>query len=239
VQSPVIDGKRLSGKSIEKAVTMATGAVLDDIEPMVYDIYDYHDATYLRRQAKLAPGDFTKDEWVEKLLGNKTAAYEREGALYKQYRDSKLRSILTNEAYEAINGRIIEAIRQNQNPDETIRRVREDVFGLKPGERNKGITYKAERLVRTELSHAETLSEKEVLRQNKDIIGVRIRYYGGPCSNGLCLDHLHNGVNFQSSGEEATADFYDKDGVDWPPYHPNCYCGVARYLYVEDLEEAA
>jgi len=229
-------GKRLPPKTLRETVDKRFVALNDEVIPIVHDIYADYTGVSLTRAARLLeyeePERFIKRFNRAKSKSYKKVVKEREFTIFTNMEG------VTDEYRRKSYNLIQSGINQNKNADTLVRELREDVFGLKRGQKNKGITGRCRMVVNTELSFAETEAQKEIIKQNSDIIGVRLHYYGGPCPSNICPGALSNGRNLKYSGAEISADFYFKtDTVPWPPLHPYCFCIVIRYLYERDLRK--
>ncbi len=229
-------GKRIPPKTLRVAVDKSFDSLNDEAIPIVHDIYEDYTDVSLTRSARLLEYD-EPEKFINRFNRAKSKSYkkvikEREFTIFTNMEG------VTDE-YRRKSYNIIQAgINQNRNADTLVRELREDVFGLKKGEKNKGITSRAKMVVNTELAYAESEAQREIIKQNKDIIGIRLHYYGGPCPSNICPDILNSGHNVKHSGEEISADFYyEEDTIKWPPYHPHCFCLVIRYLYERDLRK--
>jgi hypothetical protein len=198
------------------------------------DLLASHKAGYLSLTAHLLNEKYIKD-FIAKWENDRSEIYRQVDGLFKQHQYTDLKSLTVGDGYQKIAGNIIQGIADNDNPADVISRIRRQVFGLAEGERNAYLTFRANMLYRTEMKHAEKLINQEAIRSNPGVYGIRVRYYGGPCTSGICLAVLMGGHNFKQEGEEATAEFWvDKGGLYFPTYHPNCHCAVVEYLRAYD-----
>lgn len=239
ILSPVdkATGKRVAPSTLRKVVDKNVDPLGRTIIKAIADIFYDHEDFYLKDIAAPMDDAVNPEKWAKSFMRSRSRFYrtDRENRWYEiSLNANKITEDARSQAYNIIQA----GIHENANPDTLIREMREKVFGLKPGERNKGVTYKAERIVRSELAYAESEMQQEILRQNPEIIGVTINYYGGPCPSGECVAKIRRGRNIQASGDDLSADFYFRDGpIDWPPYHPHCYCTVVAHLYQSDWDE--
>lgn len=188
----------------------------------------------LRENAELLDLAYS-ERWARDWLKRRSDLYRADEGLYRKYRSEKLKRLCVNDGYDRISGIITQGIRENRNPAEITREIREKVFGLSPGARSKSLTSRAEAIMRTELKYAKKLIVEDTIRKDTRILGVRIRFYGGPCPSNICVNILRTGWDFKREGVEAVADFwYDDGGVPLPPYHTRCHCTETRYLYAVD-----
>lgn len=230
-------GKRVSPATLKKIVNRHIDPLGEDVIKMVAGIFYDHEDFYLKDIAAPMDDIVDAEKWSKSFNLSRSRFYrtDRENRWYEiSLNANKITEDARSQAYNIVQA----GIHENANPDTLVRGLREKVFGLKPGERNKGVTYKATRIMRSELAYAESEIQKEIIRQNPEIIGVTINYYGGPCPSGECPRILKSGKNVQISGDDISADFYFKDGdVPWPPYHSHCYCTVVAHLYQSDWDE--
>lgn len=230
-------GKRVSAATIKKVVNRHIDPLGKEVIKIIGDIFYEHEDFYLKDIA--APMDKIVDpeKWMKSFDKSRSRFYraDRENRWYEvSLNANKITEDARSQAFNIVQA----GIHENANPDTLVREMREKVFGLKPGERNKGVTYKATRIVRSELAYAESEIQQEILRQNPEILGVTINYYGGPCPSGECVAKIKTGRNVQISGDDVSADFYFRDGpIPWSPYHPGCFCGVTAHLYQSDWDE--
>jgi hypothetical protein len=115
-----------------------------------------------------------------------------------------------------VKGAIIERLSYG----ELVTRLRREVWGLRPGARNKAITYKATRLARTELIKTAYLTNDTWGYDTPGIKGRRVWFGGGAC-DGSCLQF----VGYWP---------YDEGPPESIPFHPHCAC----YITYETRETA-
>jgi hypothetical protein len=239
IASPVYKatGKRISSATLGKVIDKHVKPLGKDVIKNIADIFYDHEDFYLKDIAAPMDDVIDPEKWMQSFNKSRSRFYraDRENRWYEiSLNANKITEDARSQAFNIVQA----GIHENANPDTLVREMREKVFGLKPGERNKGVTYKATRIVRSELAYAESEIQKELMRQNPEIIGVTINYYGGPCPSGECVREIKRGRNVQFSGEDVSADFYFRDGeIHWPPYHPHCYCSVVAHLYQSDWDE--
>jgi len=113
---------------------------------------------------------------------------------------------------------------------EIVTDLRQNVIGLAPRKRMKGITADMNRLVRTTGDAVDFDIKNTFGRAEPSIIGVRIQRGPGPCPANLCGAGL--GV---SEGEIATF-IYGKNDPPSLPLHPNSYAAIVGYVFDDDKQ---
>lgn len=233
IAEPRIRGKKAKRLTATQFIKMKMLELSYKISPVGRDLVKNHERGFVLWTASNVIEEEAARRWVKEFSKKKSEAYLYDKGFLRHDVSDRLKSLCVDEGYKNINNIISTGILNNENPQLMRSRIREDVFGLTKGERNKGLTARSEMIMRTELSYAERNVNREVMRQDKEKVGVRLHYYGGPCNSNVCPSIINSGFNVKG----GTADFYFDTGIPWPPYHPNCHCAVLRYLYAEDMEE--
>jgi predicted Zn finger-like uncharacterized protein len=140
---------------------------------------------------------------------------------------------------------VFDSLKDNENPQATVRKIREQILGLKSGERNKDITNLSNLLFITESKKFHSSLEKNkvgALTIGPKTLGIQIRNYGpsqyGACPYDICGKVLGKGSNFRRETGELVADFWlSESAVYWPPHCPHCTCSISMPLSLYAWEE--
>lgn len=103
--------------------------------------------------------------------------------------------------------------------EERVEEYLEEVFQIKnPIAAKQLISFKFYRLMRTEVSHLETM-----IKKNKISISANVMVIEGSCNcNGICDQYI--GV------------YAIDENIDYPPYHPNCTC-INYYDQTDNIDD--
>lgn len=103
--------------------------------------------------------------------------------------------------------------------EERVEEYLQEVFQIKnPIDAKQLISFKFYRLMRTEVSHLETM-----IKKNKISISANIMVIEGSCNcNGICDQYI--GV------------YAIDENIDYPPYHPNCTC-INYYDQTDNIDD--
>lgn len=103
--------------------------------------------------------------------------------------------------------------------EERVEEYLQEVFQIKnPIDAKQSISFKFYRLMRTEVSHLETM-----IKKNKISISANVMVIEGSCNcNGICDQYI--GV------------YAIDENIDYPPYHPNCTC-INYYDQTDNIDD--
>lgn len=103
--------------------------------------------------------------------------------------------------------------------EERVEEYLQEIFQIKnPIDAKQLISFKFYRLMRTEVSHLETM-----IKKNKISISANIMVIEGSCNcNGICDQYI--GV------------YSIDENIDYPPYHPNCTC-INYYDQTDNIDD--
>lgn len=103
--------------------------------------------------------------------------------------------------------------------EERVEEYLQEIFQIKnPIDAKQLISFKFYRLMRTEVSHLETM-----IKKNKISISANIMVIEGSCNcNGICDQYI--GV------------YAIDENIDYPPYHPNCTC-INYYDQTDNIDD--
>lgn len=103
--------------------------------------------------------------------------------------------------------------------EERVEEYLQEVFQIKnPIDAKQLISFKFYRLMRTEVSHLETM-----IKKNKISISANVMVIEGSCNcNGICDQYI--GV------------YAINENIEYPPYHPNCTC-INYYDQTDNIDD--
>jgi len=210
------------GTDISRYATIRFKAIKEDIRETIQDLdrelgkimtkgYKNTEQQVAAMAQASGPG---VGEAFDKFISASTKPYLYKGAYLHDFTDSMLKNY-NKELLLKVESQLRMGVIQRKSWGAIVTDLRQKAFGLEPYQRAKGITYKAQRLVRTELARRRQLAINEFIK-SPSIVGVTILFGGGPCLSGICY--------------EKVGEYYK--GENWPPpetpFHPNCRCSVVR-----------
>ncbi len=142
---------------------------------------------------------------------------------YAQDRSDRIATDVNTETEKQLRASLGQGLDSGEGSDELRARI-EDVFGA-------ALTYRADRIARTETTRAQGFADIEAWRQAGNVTGKEWHVQSpNPCPFCESLDGVIVNLNsdYYSLGDVITADgksmSISYDDIISPPVHPNCQC---------------
>lgn len=110
---------------------------------------------------------------------------------------------------------------------------RQNIIGLAPHQRMKGVTHSVNQLLRTQQAQVHFDVMNGFGLSLPEIIGVKMQRGPGECPSEICGEALGLAKN------EIGIFIYGVNDPPQPPFHPHCYCTVVGYVFAGDREAIA